>query len=169
MYKCSHCGASMPVPMSKCPNCGVMLLSVKCNACGYVGSKTEFENNENRCPKCNTVSNLFGGASGFANCRKCGKRFGSGDRYCATCGTIRWIKLWPGVIGSGAVALLYAYIFHLMISDPDASDPGFRIVTGCLGFGVLVWLVFEIIKMFRTILSQDRLHLKRGARKLNQP
>lgn len=56
MYKCSNCGATMSQPLDRCPSCRVLLSGVKCEACGYIGGKTEFINNNNRCPKCNTVA-----------------------------------------------------------------------------------------------------------------
>lgn len=168
MYKCSHCGASLPEPMSKCPNCGVMLLGVKCNYCGYVGSETEFKKNENRCPKCNKDTDFFRDAPGFVRCRKCGKRFDAGDRYCYTCGAIRWVKVLAGVLGSGVVALLYAFVLRLMISDPGASDMAFRIIFGIFGVAVVFWVVIEIIRAFKTIFSKKRLHLARDVRKLEQ-
>jgi phage FluMu protein Com len=42
--------------MDRCPSCGVLLSGVKCEACGYVGGKSEFAFNGNRCPRCNSIS-----------------------------------------------------------------------------------------------------------------
>lgn len=168
MYKCSNCGISLPEPMSKCPNCGVMLLGVKCNYCGYTGTEAEFKKNENRCPKCNKDTDFFRDAPGLVICRKCGKRFGSGDRYCSKCGAIRWVKVLAGVLGSGIVAAGYAFAIRLMISDPSASDTSFRIVFGIFGFAVIVWVVIENIGVFRTIFSKKRLRLQRGVKKLER-
>lgn len=55
MYQCSNCGATMSQPLDRCPNCRVLLSGVKCQACGYLGGKTEFTNNNNHCPKCGSV------------------------------------------------------------------------------------------------------------------
>lgn len=52
MYKCSKCGQTMSFPLDRCPGCGVLLSGVKCQACNYVGGKSEFINNGHRCPKC---------------------------------------------------------------------------------------------------------------------
>lgn len=55
MYRCSNCGATMSQPLDRCPSCRVLLSGVKCEACKYVGGKTEFINNGHRCPKCNST------------------------------------------------------------------------------------------------------------------
>lgn len=46
----------MSYPLDRCPQCNVLLSGVKCEACGYVGGKSEFIDNDNRCPKCNSVA-----------------------------------------------------------------------------------------------------------------
>lgn len=60
MYRCSNCGATMSRPLDRCPQCGVLLSGVKCEACGYIGGKTEFINNNHRCPKCNSITYIPG-------------------------------------------------------------------------------------------------------------
>jgi hypothetical protein len=60
MYRCSNCGATMSQPLDRCPKCGVLLSGVKCEACGYIGGKTEFINNNHRCPKCNSITYIPG-------------------------------------------------------------------------------------------------------------
>jgi predicted Zn-ribbon and HTH transcriptional regulator len=54
-YTCGNCGATMDLPLERCPKCGVLLSGVKCEVCNYLGTKTEFINNGNRCPKCNSA------------------------------------------------------------------------------------------------------------------
>jgi hypothetical protein len=53
-----------------------------------------------------------------------------------------------------------------MISDPSASDTAVRIVFGIFGFAVIVWVVVEIIRVFKTIFSKKRLRLAREVKKL---
>ena len=60
MYRCSNCGATMSQPLDRCPNCRVLLSGVKCEACGYIGGKTEFISNNHRCPKCNSIAYIPG-------------------------------------------------------------------------------------------------------------
>ena len=54
MYKCSNCGHTMSQPFDRCPNCKVPLSGVRCESCKYIGEKSEFINNNHRCPKCNS-------------------------------------------------------------------------------------------------------------------
>lgn len=56
MYTCSKCSAAINQPRDRCPKCGVLLSEIKCEQCGYIGGKTEFINNKNRCPECNTLA-----------------------------------------------------------------------------------------------------------------
>lgn len=56
LYRCSNCGATMSYPMDRCPQCNILLSGVKCEACGYIGGKSEFVDNGNRCPKCDSVA-----------------------------------------------------------------------------------------------------------------
>ena len=63
MYKCSKCGAAMSQPLDRCPKCGVLLSGIKCEACGYLGGKSEFIINNHRCPKCNSITYVPGRAS----------------------------------------------------------------------------------------------------------
>ena len=60
MYRCSHCGGTMSVPLDRCPSCGVLLSGVKCENCGYIGGKSEFINNNHHCPKCNSAVHVPG-------------------------------------------------------------------------------------------------------------
>ena len=46
----------MDQPHDRCPNCGALLSGVMCEACRYVGGKSEFINNNHRCPKCNSIT-----------------------------------------------------------------------------------------------------------------
>ena len=54
MYRCSNCGTTMSQPLDRCPSCRALLSGVRCEACRYVGGKSEFINNNHRCPKCNS-------------------------------------------------------------------------------------------------------------------
>jgi len=83
-YKCSNCGATMSVPLDRCPKCGVLLSGVKCQACQYVGSKTEFINNNNLCPKCGSILQISG-------------------MGLPTSGGIKWIGLLRFLIALGAI------------------------------------------------------------------
>jgi sulfatase modifying factor 1 len=53
MFRCTRCGKSINSYSApdNCPHCGVWFSGVKCDGCGYTGSKTEFYGS--RCPKCN--------------------------------------------------------------------------------------------------------------------
>jgi hypothetical protein len=58
----------MSQPLDICPKCGVLLSGVKCEACGYVGGKTEFIKNNNRCPKCGSKAHIPGGKTEALTC-----------------------------------------------------------------------------------------------------
>jgi hypothetical protein len=58
MYKCSNCGETFPFPVDRCPRCRAILSGVHCENCNYTGGKTEFIENNNRCPKCNSVASI---------------------------------------------------------------------------------------------------------------
>ena len=60
MYQCSNCGKTMSYPLDRCPGCGAILSGVRCQACKYVGAKSEFINNGHRCPKCNSIVYISG-------------------------------------------------------------------------------------------------------------
>ena len=55
MYKCSNCQHLMDAAYEECPNCGAVFTGVRCENCDYGGTKSEFEDNGNRCPRCNSV------------------------------------------------------------------------------------------------------------------
>lgn len=58
MYKCTKCGKEFysDVPPDNCPYCHVRFSGIKCEGCGYVGSKSDFVNN--RCPKCSRIVHI---------------------------------------------------------------------------------------------------------------
>jgi hypothetical protein len=58
MYRCSRCRATMSQPLDRCPSCGALLSGVKCEACGYIGGKSEFIKNNHRCPKCQSIAHI---------------------------------------------------------------------------------------------------------------
>jgi hypothetical protein len=52
MFRCTRCNKeinSLSAP-DRCPHCGVYFSGVRCDGCGYTGSKFEFIGS--RCPKC---------------------------------------------------------------------------------------------------------------------
>jgi hypothetical protein len=88
MYECSKCGATMSTPQGRCPGCGVLLSGIRCKSCGFSGSKNDFQLNNHRCPKCNSVVQYQGRkTSGKENtCPKCHIKMPSGDMTCKKCG-----------------------------------------------------------------------------------
>jgi uncharacterized RDD family membrane protein YckC len=64
MYSCSRCHGTMSYPLDKCPHCGVLLSGVRCQGCGYTGTKTEFISNQNLCPKCGRFVRVPGASAG---------------------------------------------------------------------------------------------------------
>ena len=50
----------MAQPLDRCPNCRVLLSGVECASCGYIGGKSEFINNNHRCPKCQSYVRING-------------------------------------------------------------------------------------------------------------
>ncbi|MGD0201987.1 MAG: hypothetical protein ABSD27_14705 [Bryobacteraceae bacterium] len=45
----------MSAPLDRCPGCGVVLIGVKCQACGYSDAQSVFASNNHRCPKCGSA------------------------------------------------------------------------------------------------------------------
>lgn len=54
MFRCTRCGRDINTYSApdSCPHCGVRFSGVRCDGCGYEGSKHEFLGS--RCPKCNS-------------------------------------------------------------------------------------------------------------------
>lgn len=109
MYSCSNCGATMGRPLDRCPKCGVLLSGVRCQACAYVGSKTEFIQNNHRCPKCHSIVRVPAqNTPKETTCNKCGKIMGSGEVTCPHCGHTQWgTVIGVGVMGLGLLSALW--------------------------------------------------------------
>jgi len=65
MYRCTNCDSTMNYPYDICPSCGALLLFTICEGCGHVDYKNAFINNNNRCPKCNSVIQIDDCSSGL--------------------------------------------------------------------------------------------------------
>lgn len=108
MYQCSRCGAAMSQPLDRCPKCGVLLSGVRCEACKYVGGKTEFINNHHRCPKCNSTVRIPGSSSApkaapkTEACKRCGTLIQTSDWTCPHCGYTQWGM----IVGAGVIAIV---------------------------------------------------------------
>lgn len=110
MYQCSRCGATMSQPLDRCPKCGVLLSGVRCEACKYIGGKTEFINNNHRCPKCNSTVHIPGLAYTSAPkpapkmepCKRCGIPIQQSDWTCPHCGYTQWNM----IIGMGVMTIV---------------------------------------------------------------
>jgi hypothetical protein len=86
----------------------VLLAGVKCQSCKYVGGKTEFINNNNRCPKCGShVSGIGGTPVQSAKCPKCGNAW---DKvYCSNCGHKKWGAIISYLLCGGGVTFFLIY------------------------------------------------------------
>ena len=125
MYRCSNCGATMRIPLDRCPSCGALISGVKCGSCGYVGGKTEFITNGNRCPRCNTFVSISPGPATRAPRQK-----------------VVW-TLELAVATAGVIALMAACVILpiTLTTLPNLDTQGLYIGLGLLvGGGILaVW------------------------------
>ena len=51
-YACSGCGREVARDTVRCPACNALLSGVRCKSCNYVGPVDEFDDNNDRCPRC---------------------------------------------------------------------------------------------------------------------
>ena len=147
MYRCSNCGVTMSQPLDRCPSCHVLLAGVKCQSCGYLGGKTEFVNNNNRCPKCGSPVRSVGGAQEAPKCPKCGNVWD--QLVCETCGH----KHWSWIIGLVIMSTLVTFLFIYTIRTSE-SVIGWESAIGCL-MGP-VFLLFSVYLILKKPMKQKR-------------
>lgn len=75
-FFCENCGAEVPENAKLCKNCGKFFISVRCPACGKVGTSSEFKKG---CPGCGYAVNKksFPGASTSDKAKALAKLFSS--------------------------------------------------------------------------------------------
>lgn len=141
MYKCSNCGATMSQPLDQCPSCHVLLSGVKCQSCQYIGGKTEFINNNNRCPKCGSHVNGIGGTPAqAAKCPKC--RSAWNTIYCGHCGHKKWLKIIAFLLIGAASSL----VFVMQILDGQPALDFASVVVSLFGLGLLLVGIYFAFK-----------------------
>lgn len=110
-YRCGRCGSAVEKSARACPRCGAKLGNIHCNACGFAGTNSEFEND--RCPQCGAMVRTA--PVRYERCKECGRKMEAGQWTCPNCGHTQW-----GIIlGLGAVALACVVVSIVFLPLPS--------------------------------------------------
>ena len=151
IYTCGRCGRVVSKSTTVCPGCGARLSGIKCQNCGFIGSKTDFAGD--RCPKCRSVVRVPRQQSSSSKkqqtCKKCGKSMASGEVTCPRCGYTRWGTLFTMFLVSVACGTVFLWGPIAFGSDPGAICIGAGGLVGAVGLWITISLVIKALKAKR--------------------
>jgi hypothetical protein len=128
-FTCGNCGKTVSKNATCCPHCGARLANIKCQNCGYIGTKLDFRNNT--CPKCHSRV----GKKKF--CPECQSLWD--NAFCEKCGKTNW-----GTFLKNIVTFLF--------STPSAILLAILLIEGEIGVGGLLgFLFFGTLGVYRLI------------------
>jgi len=139
-FTCGHCGRDVSKETRVCPHCRALLSGIKCRACGFVGSESNFVGD--RCPKCRsqvTISrDIPSPEESTKECPKCG--WICDDILCEHCGRTDW-----GVV--------FGLGFFGIITFASAFYPPFILLTRATNTMpvVIIMVIMMVVALFGTI------------------